>query len=517
MNRIVLILVILGGFLTYGCNPFLDEEPDARAKVDNLTDIAELLVNAYPQATYHAITEVMSDNVKDLGIGVNCATAITDKEMYHWEDGTSSDYDSPFSVWTGLYAGISVANHALRELDKLEDTPEARALRGEALLCRAFGHFILVNLFAEHYDPATAETAFGVPYVTEPEDVAVKEYKRETMKLTYDYIEMDLRRGINMIDDNMYKQPKFHFTKKAAHAFATRFYTYKGTDWDKVLYHANLAIPLEFAHEMRNLAADKSLAVMEYMRQYTLPSQSAVLLSVTVATYWNDMYKTCPPRNSRYCLAPRQVNEIIGINSRYTFTGTTWDYKYDASSMVAAASMLKSYAYFKNVGLSSNSGMTYLNVPMLTVEDVALNRIEAHIMKGDTISALEDINRFVSKRARNYASDLDLTMIKMHAYFDNNPEGQLMDTWVVEPHYYSEIKDNLSTMRLLKISLLLRRMEFLQEGLRWFDIKRFHIPVTHNVEWDDEIAETTLSGYDPRRALQIPQEAQRVGVLPNPR
>lgn len=186
--------------------------------------------------------------------------------MYRWKDGTDSDADSPFAVWTGWYEGIAAANYALRVIDSKPDQENYKAMRGEALLCRALGHFLSVNLWAEHYDPATASVALGIPYVTEPETVAVKEYKRNTMEEVYNMIEADLRRGLALIDDKSYTMPKFHFTKRAAHAFAARFYTYKGTDWDKVIYHSLQAVPESFATEMRDYSALADMTVMEYMK-----------------------------------------------------------------------------------------------------------------------------------------------------------------------------------------------------------------------------------------------------------
>ncbi|KAA6304885.1 hypothetical protein EZS27_043465, partial [termite gut metagenome] len=43
---------------------------------------------------------------------------------------------------------------------------------------RAFNHFMLVNIFSEHYNLATAGTQLGIPYNTEAEKVAVKYYKK---------------------------------------------------------------------------------------------------------------------------------------------------------------------------------------------------------------------------------------------------------------------------------------------------------------------------------------------------
>ena len=511
MKKAVLLFITIGSMFI-GCNNFLDEEPDARAKVETSDDVRELLVNAYPQAAYHLICEMMSDNVTDMGKGSTCATAITDEEMYYWEDGTDDDFDSPFSVWAGWYEGISAANHALKVIESLPETAELRALKGEALLCRAFGHFLLVNLWAEHYDPATAETALGVPYVKEPETVAVKYYTRNTVQECYDFIEEDIRRGIALIDETMYDQPKYHFTARAAHAFAARFYTYKGTDWDKVLEHANKAIPEDFTAEMRDLLGQNSLDPLEYALQYTLPSEPAILLSVTVETYWNDIYATCPPRNSIYNLSPTLFREIVPLTGSIR---SPWVYKNvgsDGSS--AEVSMIKSYGYFKNESMTSNRGMTWLNVPMFTVEDVALNRVEAYTMKGDFVHALRDLNAFVSKRVNlTMGSYEPITLDEVVEYYSSTGNGaHILD---LEPHYKAELEADERKMAMMKCVSQIRRMEFLQEGMRWFDIKRFHLPVTHNIHWERRDIE--LDRYDKRRALQIPQEAQKVGVVPNER
>ena len=60
-----------------------------------------------------------------------------------------------------------------------------------------------------------------------------------------------------------------------------------------------------------------------------------------------------------------------------------------------------------------------------------------------------------------------------------------------------------------------RPKEFIHEGLRWFDIKRYSFSVTHSYP-DGSTA--TLAEDDNRKALQIPEAAQEIGELrPNPR
>jgi hypothetical protein len=60
-----------------------------------------------------------------------------------------------------------------------------------------------------------------------------------------------------------------------------------------------------------------------------------------------------------------------------------------------------------------------------------------------------------------------------------------------------------------------RQREFIHEGLRWFDLKRFEIPVTHIL---DDGSVINLSPNDQRKVVQIPTAAIDVaGLEPNPR
>ena len=70
-------------------------------------------------------------------------------------------------------------------------------------------------------------------------------------------------------------------------------------------------------------------------------------------------------------------------------------------------------------------------------------------------------------------------------------------------------------MNMLKCITDLRRKEFIQEGMRWFDIKRYHLEVVHNVY--GSVEKHVLTGDDLRRAIQIPGGATSYGMTPNPR
>ena len=125
------------------------------------------------------------------------------------------------------YKAIAAANHALEAIEKFEAdgrADEVRNARGEALLCRAYAHFMLANLFCMPYNPATADTELGVPYATEPETTLNPLYHRGTLQETYDKIEADLLEGLDLLPASYAKAPAYHFTRKAAYVFASRFY-----------------------------------------------------------------------------------------------------------------------------------------------------------------------------------------------------------------------------------------------------------------------------------------------------
>lgn len=67
---------------------------------------------------------------------------------------------------------------------------------------------------------------------------------------------------------------------------------------------------------------------------------------------------------------------------------------------------------------------------------------------------------------------------------------------------------------VIQCILHLRRIETIHEGLRWQDIKRYGIEISHNREG---LSNDILRVDDPRRALQLPQDVINAGLKANPR
>lgn len=251
-------------FALSSCSDFLDTEPDQRVDIDSEDKVVKLLVSAYPAGNYALLSELSSDNIIDnnsphqeAGPKKSGNTFYynrpsydrMDDEIFAFEDAKSGNsQDSPSYVWGSLYESIATVNLALQSIDEIMDknggvlTDKLRGARAEALLIRAYSHFILVNLFSQAYkDDEASKKDIGVPYVTKPEDKVHVTYDRGNVADVYAKIQADLEEGLKDINDNNYEMPKYHFNVNAAHAFAARFYLYK-RDYDKVIEHANAVL-----------------------------------------------------------------------------------------------------------------------------------------------------------------------------------------------------------------------------------------------------------------------------------
>ena len=188
------------------CDSYLDTLPDNRAELDTEANIEKLLTSAYPTTDYMLLTEFMSDNVDDYGANNPNADRFIE-QVYGWEDVTESDNESQEMVWQGAYSAIAHANHALEAIAAMEArgalSSDMRQAKAEALLCRAYNHFVLVCLFCKNYNPQTSHADLGIPYVTKPETKVGTTYERGTVAEVYRQIDSDLEQALPYVGDSL--------------------------------------------------------------------------------------------------------------------------------------------------------------------------------------------------------------------------------------------------------------------------------------------------------------------------
>ncbi len=469
--------------LLAACNDYLEENPDNRVELNTLEKSAQLLTNAYSQGAY-TFTEWMSDMVTyTLG-----TQKLPEHNMaYRWEEITRGpdNQDTPAYFWNETYSAIAHANEVLAVVDELPgDEARRRAVKGEALLTRAYGHFMLVNLFGEDYDASTAAKDKGIPYVEEPETEFIKQYERLSVRRTYDKIEEDMLAGLSMVSDAYYSNSgKYHFTKNAALAFASRFYLYK-REYEKCIDYSSQLLGNSPGTFVKDIAALKQERVndQDYIRLYTSPSDPSNILLIRQVTtfpvnvgYWPDA--------AIYNGLFNNTNPVGGEDQRSNPAYVRGDNGLSAT---------KFEYLFERTSLTSNVGNYYTIALAFRGEEVLLNRAEALFYLGREDDMLADLQLLAEKR---YTGNEPLTIERITTYYGGRfPE------------------DGRAALFIQMLSE--RQKEFIHEGLRWFDIKRFDLPVTHILSDGSQVQ---LSQDDKRKVLQIPQAAQDIGDLdPNP-
>lgn len=487
IKKIKTIVLILPLLALAGCEDFLSKEPDStRAIINTPKQVSQLLTTAYPQAGYIVFSEGMSDNVADKGAGQDDKTNRA-SFLFEVVEATVDEQDSPDQYWAECYRAISVANEALDIISKVADPEKYNAQKGEALLARAYAHFMLVNYYCRFFDPQQANDSPGVPYVTVPEDVVIKQYERGTVAGVYQMIEKDLLEGLPLISDGSYTVPKYHFNIAAANAFASRFYLVK-KDYQKVLQYTTAAFPgNNFAENLRPWNTTySSLSPEELFRLYSRANQNANLLLIeTSSTYGRYV------ANYRYGMTYPKWQEIS--DGERIITGSAgWAYPlyYRGDNNYFIPKLTE---YFVRESVNAEIGLPYVMLPAFTVEEVLFNKIEANAYLNNTAACLTDLNTYISKRVDNYdASQHKVTAASMQSYFRTN-----------------NLRNNI-----VETVLAFKRVEFVQEGMRWFDIQRYNRTVTHQTRSGSVIS---VPAGDNRRVLQIPQTAAISGIAQNPR
>ena len=318
MKKIYIPLVSLSLFGLSSCDKFLDELPDNRTEIDTVEEVQELLVSAYPNGLYMDIAETMSDNASDKVTLPESSPLNTD--LYTWRGSNETTRDTPVFYWTAAYKAIASANQALASLEQMKGGNAQKFLKGEALVARAYAHFMLAYLWCKPFNPATAATDLGLPYVDKPETVVFGKYKRISLEAFYNAIEKDLNEGLPLIDNTKYSKPKFHFTKEAAHAFATRFYLYKG-DWDKVIEHADAILGSNPQSKLRNeKVQQKSLTALQKREQNSSSAEVSNLLIAGVLSQYQFRHTS-----NKYGMTYDLMNNQI-INARTHPLNLSWAY-----------------------------------------------------------------------------------------------------------------------------------------------------------------------------------------------
>ncbi|MCG8581229.1 MAG: RagB/SusD family nutrient uptake outer membrane protein [Bacteroidales bacterium] len=467
------------------CNDFLEQAPDERLEINTLDKAEKTLIGSYQNTRGIRFTHFSSDDASLATQVYSEDVAIED--LYTWGNPNGANeqrdfrnqkhQDSPSGFWLAAYGAISQVNHALRALDQIkipeDEMAKAAVVRGEALVVRSYNHFMLVNLFAKHYDYATASTDLGVPYVVEPETTLVVNYKRETVEEVYNKAQKDLEEGIQLLESNFQyvNTNKYRFTLSTVYNYASRFYTFRNKDTEDI--SKAKIYGLKAINEYGG--AEQMMAWSTYQGNELLPvdidnqAVGMVQLSYSWIQYDRNYHMTQGIKAQYYDRNP------------FAYTDDRMRIYYEKQGTVFTP------AYYYTLDRQSSGVSGY---DLFPIYEAILNTAEAHIRLNELDEAKALMEKIGEKVYQEY-NESDLTTNKLKQFYG---KSDAQEAWT----------DYL---------LYERRMMFLLQGLRWFDLKRYNLDVNHLTK-DGTIIK--LNDIAPNRDYQIPLFAITEGLTPNP-
>lgn len=521
MKRLTYYLAAVLALTMSACNEYLDEMPDNRTELDSKDKITKLLVAAYPSTTFAELAELSSDNTDH--ISGNWTTAsLTQDQASLWQDVTDTDNDSPYALWNSSYSSIAAANAVLQGIEKLGNPQDMQSQRGEALLCRAYNHFVLVNIFCRAYSPKTSDKDLGIPYMTDLETSVLPSYSRGTVREVYEKIEQDLLQGLSLVSDEGSKVPKYHFNRKSALAFAARFYLYyvqpDKSNYQRVIDYATEVLTNRPSTMLRDWKTVGALSPSQGIRAngFVSADEKANLLLCVYNSMWARTHGSFQ-LGDKYCHGKQIATyETVNASGVWGRGGSNFYFRVAQYVNTAKVVMDKYTEYFEYTDPVNHIGIPHVIMPAFTTDELLINRAEAYAMTGDFAHAESDLTTWSKAFCRQSEAVTDATL--------QNTYGKLKYYTPTEPTAKKELHPDFTVEsgtqeNLIHAILHTRRLLCLHEGLRWFDVKRFGITIYRRTcNADNSITvDDQMTKDDPRQALQLPQSVITAGLEANPR
>lgn len=493
-NRYLYMLGVM--LLLSSCQSFLEEMPQNKLKPTTTDDYGQLLNKGYVSEQIMPYLDILSDDV-DL-IADNHIVEGADYgdiyvSAYMWEPNHEASMPGGDKAFAKLYESIFYTNVVLENIDQAtgvvldeEEVQRTRNnIKGEAYALRAYSYFYLVNLYAKYYDPSTCATDPGVPVIfsTTAKDQA---YIRNSVKEVYDLMVEDLKKGIQLLEDNpVNKEEKLKFTALSATALLARVYLYM-QEWDAAIECAKKVIGENKA--IFNLfEAGEELSVDYNEGDMWIPE-------IISGRDYLDM-------NNENVLFVNGVSELMPAMSYWMVT--TFSVNEELAGIYEPDDVRRCYFMYTHTMFS----------PKLTF---AKNR---YFDVFDTFDAAT--YHAYSRVIRT--EEMYLILAEAYAHQDNGVGEAIryLNTLRAEKFragtYRPLQAGNFTPSSLLDFIALERRKELCFEGHRWFDLRRTTRPPMERVGYDSRVAK--LEKNDLRYVLQIPKK--ELGVNPeigaNPR
>lgn len=203
-NRIILILVTLTLFSVSSCelDRFPHDQIEQSQAFKTIAD-AEVIRNgmyANLRGLLHGIYMFSTDVQADM---LNATLDYGNRNGFphKWEGFLAEDYTIR-NIWRAYYGALVNVNNLINNIDNIDtesadETAQLNIYKGEAYFLRAFYYYQLVLRFAKDYEPSTSSSDPGVPLVLQFNVNLLP--SRSTMENTYQQILDDIVSSKNLL------------------------------------------------------------------------------------------------------------------------------------------------------------------------------------------------------------------------------------------------------------------------------------------------------------------------------
>lgn len=237
-------LFLLVPICLLACRKYVENVPIQGQRVIEYTDDYRMLMNYNDvlQVAYGLAPALSSDDIDLTASALQdmLKNNIIQTTMYTWGKpfytGTNSDYD-----WNGLYNQIYTCNTVIKDVKDSKGGTDVlkNTILGEALVHRSFDYFMLANLYAKQYDPATAGQDPSVPMLLEPK--LFVNLTRTPVQTLYSRIIEDTKRAIPLLP--IKQEINFRPNKAAAYALLSKIYLFM-RDFNNASLYADSTLSL---------------------------------------------------------------------------------------------------------------------------------------------------------------------------------------------------------------------------------------------------------------------------------
>lgn len=438
MKNVAYIALI---FLFLGCKGFLEDYSQDLVVPKTVADLSEVLlgsgylpskeVNTLNEGTMGWFLHILDDDVNTV-MSYNAIKGFQQMNpiyygYFTWQMEVARNYEgtglgNDNALWDGLYQRINAMNILLHELGNVsqsseQDKLEAFRVEGECLFLRAQFYFVLVNVYANAYNPDNASITLGVPlkltYYVEHDKEKETQFERTPVATVYEQMVADLKASIKCFQQSPQTSSYYRASEEAARLLLSRVYLYM-QDWENAKLAANDFLEKKSELLDYTTICDSVSVVISEDCPEVLFSQGSLSIQSDFSGNGGD-----------FCIT-RDLYQLYD----------TTDYRRDLYFASASRS--------DSIGLSRKYQMgkhrSYVSdFYMLRTAEGYLNMAEACAMLDDASGASDYLNRLRHYRIKDYRDTL------------------------------------YSTKDIIEVVRNERRKELCFEGHRWFDLRRYAV------------------------------------------